>query len=516
MKRDRRAEELYASARNFRRYPRFIRRRYWPVGYQRLLPPLSREQALLAPLTSPLVRLRLEFFAGWIALIAILAIPVTDEGFLSWFLQIRQLLPGLPSLLRSAQLPAGFTALISDVHRGLIFTALAASVVMVAWAGGLQLLEMLLKRFFDPATGELQYRRSFAIAAGASVFFTIWVVTRFFPTSTAANIDLLFSRTSELQGAFAVGFYVPPMLPVLMLLALRTRARVPDKVTCRYLLRRAWACRYDLPLYLLVFYMVAWGTFFFSLIAPQAIRAAPQVVVAARSGPGVWAVGISLMVALLFHAFVTSRLGAWTRRVVEERARSHVLTPHLVSNLMGPLATLVAEDRTSAIAAINGIRQYASRVALVGHEKADSWTLAEEFEAVGEYAAITCLRFPFSFKAVLPPTLQSASCPVLLLQPLVENVVNHGVRPRVGDGLPEVECRVVAVHEGGWCRIVVAMEAPQWRQPAAPSSAGMGVGRALVKQRVQAIGFPTKGTFDDGPTPTGWSTTIRFRLPRNA
>lgn len=483
-----------------------------------MMPPRGAAASLLDPLTAPGLRLRLEVIAAVMALTAILALPFMNESTVKWLMQLGHLLPGFRADL-SGPLPALEHRILFDMHTFVITLLMIIAVLGFIWALALQALEQYASAKLDLSSGEWPGHRWLVLLVSLLVFISVRVLgihVETVPIGPDLHPRIFFS----LPWMFGLAQIVLPYAVVIV--SYDQLRPAPEGLLemflwfVRFLVVVAidLAVRWLASLYMLL--AVIWGTKWLLEEFSHPIDIAHRVAEQTRSVDT--ALPMHLLIAvgagLLFHLFITARLAAWTRTVVEERARAHVMTPHLVSNLMAPLANLVAQDQTKAIAVVNSIRLYASRVALTGYEKAQSWTLAEEFDALGEYAVIAKLRYPFSFQKTLPETLREASCPVLLLQPLLENVVAHGVRPRAGQGLPEVECRVAAIHEGNWCTITADMNAVPWDQPAT-ASGGLGLGRTLVRRRVEAMGFLHKGSYKDGPTPTGWSTTIRFRLPRD-
>ena len=71
-------------------------------------------------------------------------------------------------------------------------------------------------------------------------------------------------------------------------------------------------------------------------------------------------------------------------------------------------------------------------------KKADSIiTLKEEIELVDHYIFIINVRFSgdIKFEKEIDESLVSASIPSMILQPIVENCVNHGIREMLGEGV---------------------------------------------------------------------------------
>ena len=73
-------------------------------------------------------------------------------------------------------------------------------------------------------------------------------------------------------------------------------------------------------------------------------------------------------------------------------------------------------------------------------------TVAEEFQIIRDYLKLQKLRFEDNFEAEIQMEDQVRDCPVLrlILQPLVENSINHGIRPK-----GELCSLLVEVHQVG-------------------------------------------------------------------
>src|SRR6202012_2447339 len=73
-------------------------------------------------------------------------------------------------------------------------------------------------------------------------------------------------------------------------------------------------------------------------------------------------------------------------------------------------------------------------------------SLADEFARIEDYLALMRVRMGERLRAspALPPGLAAFGVPPLLLQPLVENAIKHGLEPQRGPG----ELRVSAMLDG--------------------------------------------------------------------
>ena len=125
----------------------------------------------------------------------------------------------------------------------------------------------------------------------------------------------------------------------------------------------------------------------------------------------------------------------------ELRALRAQLDPHLLFNTLAHLRALVEEEPPAALNMIDRLIPYL-RGTLEG-ARSETGTLQQEFERLGHYLALMSLRIGprLEWRLQLPPELRAATLPAMLLQPLVENALQHGVCARPGPGTVSVVAR---------------------------------------------------------------------------
>jgi two-component system, sensor histidine kinase YesM len=117
-------------------------------------------------------------------------------------------------------------------------------------------------------------------------------------------------------------------------------------------------------------------------------------------------------------------------------------------------------------------------------ETEDRVTLEQELDFLESYCRLQKIRFPdrLEFSSSCEPALKTARIPRLLLQPLVENAVIHGLEPL------SRSCRVsVSARAAGEGRMAIRVEDDGAGFDAASSSEGIGL--ANVRERL-ALAFP--------------------------
>jgi LytS/YehU family sensor histidine kinase len=110
------------------------------------------------------------------------------------------------------------------------------------------------------------------------------------------------------------------------------------------------------------------------------------------------------------------------------------LEPHMLFNTMATLRSLVEEDPRQAQKMIDQVITYLRGTLTAS--RTQMTTLSSEFEQLQAYLEIMSLRMGarLSYTLELPEVLRGETIPSMLLQPLVENAIKHGLEPKVGSG----------------------------------------------------------------------------------
>lgn len=123
------------------------------------------------------------------------------------------------------------------------------------------------------------------------------------------------------------------------------------------------------------------------------------------------------------------------------------INPHFIFNTMNSINALVATDRSRE--ARNMIEQFSSflRITLEG-DKTLFVTLAEEIDTIKSYLAVEKMRFHerLQLEIDIADDLSDISVPSLILQPIVENAVRHGVEGQRKAVLIKIKAKAVDEH----------------------------------------------------------------------
>lgn len=118
------------------------------------------------------------------------------------------------------------------------------------------------------------------------------------------------------------------------------------------------------------------------------------------------------------------------------------LDPHFLFNALNTISSLVVTQPKLARGMIEQLGDLL-RLSLESGRRQEV-RLSEELEFLGHYLAIQKTRFGDSLNVVIdvPASARDVKVPSLILQPLVENAVRHGLSPRPGGGTVWVQATI--------------------------------------------------------------------------
>ena len=177
-----------------------------------------------------------------------------------------------------------------------------------------------------------------------------------------------------------------------------------------------------------------------------------------------------------------------TARLNEELSQAQLaalrrqMEPHFMYNTLNSVAGLVRDQRNdAAVSMIVGLSEFLRRSSEDSHRALVA--LQEEVEYLQRYLDIQKARFGerLQVKVDIPAELLRAQVPNLLLQPLVENAIKHGIAKRVAGGAVRV---AGACHNGNLC-LTVYNDGPAL--PTGWEAAQTGVGIRNLRTRLQIL-----------------------------
>jgi len=192
-------------------------------------------------------------------------------------------------------------------------------------------------------------------------------------------------------------------------------------------------------------------------------------------------------------------------------ALQNQINPHFLFNTLNSVSSLVRFDPDTARELIIKLANILRRLL---HSSDAFAPLREELEFIDDYLDIEVVRFGRDKLQVikeLEPASLDVMVPSMLLQPLVENSIKHGLASKIEGGSIYLRSRlndsrlVIEIEDDG-----VGMGAANFLER--PSGlGGSGIGMANVAERLKVLyGDTAKMTID---SPEGKGTLVRIRLP---
>jgi hypothetical protein len=247
-------------------------------------------------------------------------------------------------------------------------------------------------------------------------------------------------------------------------------------------------------------------------IAAFSVGGVPHLL--ARSGIGVWlhygtsfvitgvacAFGIAAAQAMRMRASLeTQRREAAELRQSETAARLALLQaqiePHFLFNTLANVQSLIERDPKRAASMLDSLNRYL-RASLQRTREAAS-LLKDELELVQALLDIAAIRLGDRLRYTIdvPEPLRQLALPPLLLQPLVENALLHGIEPSI---------------EGGEIRIVGSVEGTTFKLDVIDTGVGLGhsahvhggVGLSNVRTRMATL-YGERGGVSIAANPDG-------------
>ncbi len=159
------------------------------------------------------------------------------------------------------------------------------------------------------------------------------------------------------------------------------------------------------------------------------------------------------------------------------------INPHFLFNTLNSIATLVYVNPRAADEMLGDLGELLRR-SLDSMEEQEI-PLAQELEFIGAYMSIEQKRFGerLRLEQTVPDELMKALVPALILQPLVENAVRHGIEPRRGPGLISIEAKQEDKH----LHLIVRDNGRGLPGVDLNSSGRRGIGLANTEARLQGL-----------------------------
>ena len=188
----------------------------------------------------------------------------------------------------------------------------------------------------------------------------------------------------------------------------------------------------------------------------------------------------------------------------EVKALRAQINPHFLFNSLNTIADLIVTDPGKA-EAMTVLLAKVFRHVLLNSDRQFS-RVAEEMDFLRTYLGIEQVRFGERLRVSMDvdPSVSDSPIPSLILQPVVENAIKHGLAAKVGEG----HISITARPEGEFLRLAVEDDGVGWKPAAAPN--GNGVGLKIIAERLRAL-YNGRASLDVAPAERiGSLVTIRI------
>ena len=250
-------------------------------------------------------------------------------------------------------------------------------------------------------------------------------------------------------------------------------------------------------------------------------------------------VGMSMLVgvAMTLYFYLRGR-NSYLEAELQRTQRQHTeaqlrllesqLEPHMLFNTLANLRVLIGLDPQRAQAMLDHLIAYlrATLSASRTDGASGSHTLATEFDRLNDYLALMAIRMGPRLRVTLdlPAELRDLPIPPLLLRPLVENAIQHGLEPKVSGGHIVVRASRSDSSSGNHqyndpadaptlC-LEVTDDGVGTEASVAPTHPGSGFGTTQVRERLATV-YGTNATFElVALKPNGISAKVYIRLQK--
>jgi two-component system, LytTR family, sensor kinase len=299
-----------------------------------------------------------------------------------------------------------------------------------------------------PAQAELAQRRAVVTAVGIAITGLLWLVLRT-ADRKPLGVRILATLVAALPCAVAIAttnYYVFNVYDAASIFDEMQRQKMEAPGHMYQEIAEVSISRY--------FFLVAWAALYLAMTYANDVR----------------------------HSERIAAQYAKAAQEAELRALRYQVNPHFLFNTLNALSSLVMSGRNAeAEKMIMNLSTY-FRSSLSDDPSADV-SLRDEVALQRLYLDMESTRFRhrLSVRTDIPDTLSGAAVPGLILQPLVENAIKHGVARTSAP----VTVSIAAREDNGHLVIDVENDGPGGDSPTAASS-GHGIGLANVRDRLAA------------------------------
>jgi LytS/YehU family sensor histidine kinase len=188
-------------------------------------------------------------------------------------------------------------------------------------------------------------------------------------------------------------------------------------------------------------------------------------------------------------------------QVAKNRLLQSQIHPHVLFNALNGLVELIHKSPKEAESAVRHLSELLRRIMRASEQM--RLPLGEERKIIADFLALESIRLTSRLRVSWEwdESLDSIEVPPLLLQPLVENAIKHGIAPSIPGG--ELILRAQA-QDGA-----ILLEVWNSGEPYREDEVGRGIGVKNLRSRL-SLHFGAGASFTIGPA--GQGTLARIRL----
>ena len=210
-----------------------------------------------------------------------------------------------------------------------------------------------------------------------------------------------------------------------------------------------------------------------------------------------WSPWLMIAILLVTVIAVATPIKIWNNARIEHRlheqeklllaakleALANQINPHFLFNTLTSISSLIRTQPETARVLITKLSGLLRRLLRATDHFV---TLREELDAIDEYLHIEVIRFGPQLKVTkhIHPATLDVIVPSLILQPLVENSIKHGLSPKVGGGRITITSRL---RDDGHAVIEVVDDGLGMTEERLRGALGGGIGLSNVNERLRTI-----------------------------
>jgi sensor histidine kinase YesM len=221
---------------------------------------------------------------------------------------------------------------------------------------------------------------------------------------------------------------------------------------------------------------------------------------------------VSVLATLLFHLYFSARAREISAQARATEAQLRLLQaqiePHFLFNTLANVVSLIDHDAPRAKQMLEAFTDYLR--ASLGRLRDDDSTLGHELDMAEAYLKLLQTRMDdrLHYRIDADAALRDMTLPPLVLQPLVENAIHHGLEPKIDGG----NVQIVARREGNRLSVSVDDDGLGLDAAARTSRRGSnGLALANLRERLAAR-YGDDGSLALAPRATG-GTSATLTIP---